>query len=138
MHRGPAIRRRRRPTWLHTAEFITRRRRASTRITLSTKKGVWLTRKRNCLSPTGTSSTSVLATAVALRGASSISAISVDQRDLAEDVLLFERIQAPVAQADLNLTALDDIEFVGRITFLEDGLARLESTWRDSAPSPED
>ena len=47
-----------------------------TRITLSAKYGVRLTRNRNCFSPTGTSVTSVRATAVALRGAWSIRAIS--------------------------------------------------------------
>src|SRR5579862_1782421 len=45
-------------------------------MTLSAKYGVRLTRNRNCFSPTGTSFTSVAATAVALRGAASISAIS--------------------------------------------------------------
>lgn len=50
--------------------FAVRNRGAKTRITLSAKKGVWLTRKRNCFCPTGTSFTSPATTAVALRGAS--------------------------------------------------------------------
>src|SRR6185295_8141608 len=45
-------------------------------ITLRAKYGVWVTRKRNCFSEMGTSSTSVIATAVALRGSLSIRAIS--------------------------------------------------------------
>ena len=43
-------------------------------MTLRAKYGVWLTRKRNCFSEMGTSSTSVIATAVALRGSLSINA----------------------------------------------------------------
>src|SRR5258708_15179821 len=49
---------------------------ARTLMTLRAKYGVWLTRKRNCFSEMGTSSTSVIATAVALRGSLSINAIS--------------------------------------------------------------
>jgi multidrug efflux pump subunit AcrA (membrane-fusion protein) len=45
-------------------------------MTLRAKYGVWLTRKRNCFSEMGTSSTSVIATAVALLGSLSINAIS--------------------------------------------------------------
>jgi hypothetical protein len=45
-------------------------------MTLRAKCGVGPTRKRNCFSVMGTSSTSVIATAVALRGSLSIKAIS--------------------------------------------------------------
>jgi hypothetical protein len=60
----------------HSVLFVVRNRLAKMRITLSAKYGVLLTKKRNCFSPTGTSFTSVTATAVALRGAESMSAIS--------------------------------------------------------------
>jgi hypothetical protein len=49
-----ALRRQWRGT-LHTVRFDARSRRAMTRKTLSAKCGVWLMRKRNCFSPTGTS-----------------------------------------------------------------------------------
>jgi hypothetical protein len=102
--------------------FAVRNRRAKTRITLSAKKGVWLTRKRNCFCPTGTSFTSPAATAVALRGASSMSAISP------ENPILRYRLDDAVADADFHVPALDNEELARGIPSTEDRLTGLERT----------
>ncbi len=84
-----------------------------TRIMLSAKCGVLLTRNRNCFSVTGTSLTSLAATAVALRGA------RIDQGHLAEDAVLRQRFEDPIAEADFDLAALDDEQFLRGIACLK-------------------
>jgi hypothetical protein len=79
--------------------FAARKRCARTRITFSAKCGVRLTRNRNCFSPTGTTVASVAATTVALRGLWSINAISPK---------MLSRIEQAVAEANFDLSALDD------------------------------
>src|SRR5580658_9744945 len=60
----------------HKPVLALRNRRAMVRIMFKAKCGVLLIRNKNCFSAIGTTFTSVAATAVALRGAASISAIS--------------------------------------------------------------
>jgi hypothetical protein len=102
--------------------LLARRRRTSVRITLSAKNGVSLTRNRNCFSPTGTTFTSVAATAVALRG--------VDQCHFAEDALFRKCSENPIAAPDLDATALDDEHLMARLAFIEDHFASLEGLLR--------
>ena len=87
-------------------------------MTLSAKYGVWLTRNRNCFSDTGTSSTSVTATAVALRGSLSI------KRHLAENAVRGELGHRPVADLNPNLSALDHEKLVRLVAFAKDDTRR--------------
>jgi hypothetical protein len=100
-----------------------------TRKTLSAKCGVWLIRNRNCFSATGTSFTSLTATAVALRGVKSIKAISP------EDGVVGQRLEHAIAEADLDLAVLNDEQLLGIVTLTEDDVARLEFAHRHPGPS---
>jgi hypothetical protein len=91
-------------------------------MTLSAKCGVRLTRNKNCFSLTGTILTSVAAIAVARRG--------IDQRHLAEDVMVGQRAKQPIAETDIDLAALNDKELRRRIALLEDDLAGFEFAGR--------
>jgi len=90
---------------------------------LSAKCGVRLTRNRNCFSATGTSFTSLAAIAVALRGAASISAIS-------PKMSWSNNAEQPIAEADVDLAALNDEKLRRRIAQLENDLAGLEFAQR--------
>ena len=96
---------------------------AKARITLRAKCGVWPTRKRNCFSEMGTSSTSVTATAVALRGSLSISAISP------------KMLSAPkvghhsIADLVAHVTALDNEKLVSLLAFARIDTAGSDRVW---------
>src|SRR5580700_7959794 len=50
----------------------------------------------------------------------------IDQRHLAEDIEVGQRAEQPIAEADVDLAALDDEELRRAIALLEDNLAGLE------------
>jgi hypothetical protein len=56
----------------------------------------------------------------------------VDQRHLAENVVVGQHAEQPVAEPDVDVTALDDKEFRRRIAFLENDLTSLEFAQRSA------
>src|SRR5262249_41849163 len=96
--------------------FVILNRCARILMTLRAKYGVWVTRKRNCFSETGTSSTSVIATAVALRGSLSIRAIPPN--------IVSRKIgHRSVPDLNANVTALDNEKLVRLVAFAENDIA---------------
>jgi hypothetical protein len=86
-------------------------------MTLRAKYGVWVTRKRNCFSETGTSSTSVIATAVALRGSLS------NQSHFAKNIVSRKIGHRSVPDLNANVTALDNEKLVRLVAFAENDIA---------------
>jgi hypothetical protein len=85
-------------------------------------------RNRNCFSAIGTTLTSVAATAVALRGAVSMSAISPKMPYA--DTVSSRRLPRP----DLDRSALNDEQFARGIALFEDDFAGLEVARRRARP----
>ena len=86
-------------------------------MTLRAKYGVWLTRKRNCFSEMGTSSTSVIATAVALRGSLSI------RCHFTKNIVSRKIGHRSVADLNAHVTALDNEKLVSLLAFAENDTA---------------
>jgi hypothetical protein len=86
-------------------------------MTLSAKYGVRLTRNRNCFSPTELH--------IACRHRSRAARRGVDQRHLAEDIVVGQRAEQAIAEADVDLAALNDKELRRCIAFLENHFAGL-------------
>jgi hypothetical protein len=108
-----------RPSRNYSAVFAARKRRAITRITLSAKYGVLLIRNKNCFSLTGTSLASLAANCcrAARRG--------IDQGHFSENALR-QRLEHAITETDFNLAALNNEQFLCRVTLPEDDIVSLE------------
>jgi hypothetical protein len=59
----------------------------------------------------------------------------VDQRHLAEDIVVGKRFEHAIAQANLDLPALDDEQLLGIVPFPENDVASLKFAYRTPAPA---
>jgi hypothetical protein len=89
-------------------------------MTFNAKKGVSLTRNRNCFSLNGYHAH------VCFGDRGSAARPVVDQCHLAEDTFFGDSLEHPVAASDLNLAAVDDEHLIATIAFLNDSLSGLE------------